>query len=159
MGQVEKLTRRTRYALIGRGVADYTVQLSDDGLFDSPEEARAAIEKEAAGRWGQPIQADVVPREVNGWAPAKLDYEQATRLLAEIYLRHPHPLYRVRDEIQIQLLLESAFQAGRERQWAEAEALIDRAYHLVGSENQHTGYAWHCGRHPLLAIIAGLADE
>jgi len=38
--------------------------------------------------------------------------------------------------------------------WLEVERLLDKLYRLVGAKNKYTGYAFHCGRHPLQEHIS-----
>jgi hypothetical protein len=47
----------------------------------------------------------------------------------------------------------TAKRAGRDWRWSDAEAALGRAYAALGAVNPGSGYAWHCGQHPLQTAI------
>ncbi len=64
-------------------------------------------------------------------------------------------LYMEADQDEpISRAIAAAHQAGLAWDWSMAEQALDRAYRIVGARNPATGYAWHCGRHPLQAALA-----
>ena len=48
---------------------------------------------------------------------------------------------------------------GREWEWSAAERELDSAYRALGAWNPATGYAWHCGLHPIQIAADELDDE
>jgi hypothetical protein len=77
--------------------------------------------------------------------------DDATLTLARIYLVGPYD----GAEYDAEPHLMAALRAGRDWRWLDAECAIRAAYRALGAEPADgTGYAWHCGRHPLSHAIA-----
>ena len=70
----------------------------------------------------------------------------ATAVLAELYVTG----YAV--GVAERRALKHLYRAaghGREWEWSAAESALDAAYRALKSHNPSTGYAWHCGLHPI----------
>jgi len=51
-------------------------------------------------------------------------------------------------------IFEDILLHARAWRWCKVEDLLDSLYSMVGAKNEHTGYAFHLGLHPLQLCIS-----